>query len=111
MHLTPEIRNGLDKFTSEYSFILATGGRVSSIGTCSTWNGVECGAADTVDVGRGLGSCNSNLDCPCCAPYCSKEGFCQKGINNPAISGMPITAVNDDKILLSKNPTSFCLIQ
>ena len=73
---------------SEYSFILATGGRVSSIGTCSTWNGVECGAADTVDVGRGLGSCNSNLDCPCCAPYCSKEGFCQKGINNPTISGM-----------------------
>ena len=36
-----------------------------------------CTSNDTVDVGRGEGSCNSNLDCPCCAPFCSSAGYCQ----------------------------------
>ena len=30
-----------------------------------------------MDVGRGAGSCNSNRNCPCCAPFCSKAGYCQ----------------------------------
>ena len=46
-------------------------------GLCSSWNGKVCGSDDRVDVGRGDGSCNSNKDCPCCAPYCSEAGYCQ----------------------------------
>ena len=30
-----------------------------------------------MDVGRGSGSCNSDCDCPLCAPYCSTSGYCQ----------------------------------
>ena len=44
---------------------------------CSSWNGKACGAGETANVGRGPGSCNSNNDCPCCAPFCSKYGYCQ----------------------------------
>ena len=36
-----------------------------------------CTNQDTVDVGRGTGSCNTNCDCPGCAPFCSNSGFCQ----------------------------------
>ena len=46
-------------------------------GSCTSWNGKVCTSNDTVDVGRGEGSCNSNLDCPCCAPFCSSAGYCQ----------------------------------
>ena len=46
-------------------------------GMCKSWNGKTCTHDDKVDVGRGAGSCNSNNDCPCCAPFCSKEGYCQ----------------------------------
>ena len=41
------------------------------------WNGRQCGSQDTVDVGRGKGSCNTDCDCPRCAPFCSKYGYCQ----------------------------------
>ena len=44
---------------------------------CSSWNGKACGVGDTANVGRGPGSCDSNNDCPCCAPFCSKYGYCQ----------------------------------
>ena len=47
-------------------------------GLCTSWNGNACTGSDTVDVGRGAGSCNSNTDCPCCAPFCSTSGYCQK---------------------------------
>ena len=60
-----------------FVLVLVTEARTPSIGVCNTWNGIECGDQDTVDVGRGPGSCNSNLGCPCCAPFCSKEGYCQ----------------------------------
>ena len=30
-----------------------------------------------MDVGRGSGSCNSDCDCPLCAPFCSTWGYCQ----------------------------------
>ena len=40
-----------------------------------------CGGDDTVDVGRGPGSCNSNVDCPCCAPFCSLSGYCQNEVS------------------------------
>ena len=46
-------------------------------GLCTSWNGKACTDSDTVDVGRGAGSCNSNTDCPCCAPFCSASGYCQ----------------------------------
>ena len=40
------------------------------------WNGLECKVS--VDVGRGQGSCNTDCDCPLCAPFCSRDGgFCQ----------------------------------
>ena len=54
------------------------------IGSCNVWNGKECTNADTVDAGRGAGSCNSNLGCPCCAPFCSQNGFCQSSQNRPS---------------------------
>jgi len=44
---------------------------------CSSWNGKACGVGETANVGRGPGSCDSNNDCPCCAPFCSKYGYCQ----------------------------------
>ena len=46
-------------------------------GSCTSWNGKFCTDDDTVDVGRGSGSCNTNLECPCCAPFCAKSGYCQ----------------------------------
>lgn len=49
----------------------------SLTGSCTSWNGKFCTDDDTVDVGRGSGSCNTNLDCPCCAPFCAKSGYCQ----------------------------------
>jgi len=39
------------------------------------WNGLECKVP--VNVGRGLGSCNTDCDCPLCAPFCSTAGYCQ----------------------------------
>ena len=39
------------------------------------WNGKGC--KDPVDVGRGKGSCNTDCDCPLCAPFCSTSGYCQ----------------------------------
>jgi len=51
--------------------------RVPQSAKCSSWNGKACGAGETANVGRGPGSCNSNNDCPCCAPFCSKYGYCQ----------------------------------
>ena len=30
-----------------------------------------------MNVGRGSGSCNTDCDCPLCAPYCSTSGYCQ----------------------------------
>ena len=50
---------------------------IPTTGMCKSWNGKTCTHDDKVDVGRGAGSCNSNNDCPCCAPFCSKEGYCQ----------------------------------
>ena len=50
-------------------------------GACIRWNGKVCTGDDTVDVGRGPGSCNSNVDCPCCAPFCSSSGYCQKEVS------------------------------
>ena len=44
------------------------------------WNGKGC--KDPVDVGRGPGSCNTDCDCPLCAPFCSKHGFCQNNKNS-----------------------------
>merc|ERR1711874_957086 len=41
------------------------------------WSGQNCGEDESVDVGRGTGSCNSDCDCPLCAPYCSTSGYCQ----------------------------------
>ena len=41
------------------------------------WSGKRCREEETVDVGRGAGSCNSDCDCPLCAPYCSTSGYCQ----------------------------------
>merc|ERR1711997_455112 len=41
------------------------------------WSGKRCREEETVDVGRGSGSCNSDCDCPLCAPYCSTSGYCQ----------------------------------
>ena len=41
------------------------------------WSGVVCGEEDAVDVGRGSGSCDTDCDCPLCAPYCSTAGYCQ----------------------------------
>merc|ERR1711936_650423 len=42
------------------------------------WSGKRCREEETVDVGRGSGSCNSDCDCPLCAPYCSSSGgYCQ----------------------------------
>merc|ERR1711936_692868 len=35
------------------------------------WSGKRCREDESVDVGRGSGSCNSDCDCPLCAPYCS----------------------------------------
>ena len=54
---------------------------LTPIGTCTSWNGKDCTDDDTVDVGDGPGSCNSDMDCPCCAPFCSSIGkHCQKTI-------------------------------
>jgi len=58
--------------------------QVFSAGKCLSWNGKACSGADTVNVGRGPGSCNSDNDCPCCAPFCSKHGYCQN--NRPQLS-------------------------
>ena len=54
---------------------------------CTSWNGKSCTEDDSVDVGRGPGSCNSNLDCPCCSPFCSVSGYCQNevSVTEPAI--------------------------
>ena len=41
------------------------------------WSGRGCREEETVDVGRGSGSCNSDCDCPLCAPFCSTWGYCQ----------------------------------
>merc|ERR1711936_1345209 len=41
------------------------------------WSGKRCREDESVDVGRGSGSCNSDCDCPLCAPYCSTSGYCQ----------------------------------
>merc|ERR1711953_1112403 len=41
------------------------------------WSGRGCREEESVDVGRGSGSCNSDCDCPLCAPYCSTSGYCQ----------------------------------
>ena len=41
------------------------------------WSGRGCREEETVDVGRGSGSCNSDCDCPLCAPFCSTSGYCQ----------------------------------
>ena len=30
-----------------------------------------------MNVGRGSGSCNTDCDCPPCAPFCSNSGYCQ----------------------------------
>ena len=54
-------------------------------GTCKSWNGKACTEDDKVDVGRGAGSCKSNRNCPCCAPFCSKAGYCQ---NHDSASGI-----------------------
>ena len=54
-------------------------------GTCKSWNGKACTEDDKVDVGRGVGSCKSNRNCPCCAPFCSKAGYCQ---NHDSASGI-----------------------
>ena len=51
--------------------------KLSSTGVCNSWNGKECSDKDSVNAGRGPGSCNSNFGCPCCAPFCSNEGYCQ----------------------------------
>jgi len=67
-------------------------------GRCLSWNGITCTDNDTVDVGRGPGSCDSNLDCPCCAPFCSTSGYCQT--SNPISSSescpVPNTPSNCD---------------
>merc|ERR1712045_581683 len=41
------------------------------------WSGRGCREDERVDVGRGSGSCNTDCDCPLCAPYCSTSGYCQ----------------------------------
>merc|ERR1711874_519233 len=41
------------------------------------WSGKRCREDESVDVGRGAGSCNSDCDCPLCAPFCSTSGYCQ----------------------------------
>ena len=47
------------------------------------WSGRGCRPGETVDVGRGSGSCNTDCDCPLCAPFCSKSGgFCQNHQNS-----------------------------
>ena len=48
--------------------------------TCTSWNNRECHDEDAVYCGpRGdRGSCYSNRDCPCCAPFCSGSGYCHK---------------------------------
>jgi len=58
--------------------------QILSSGKCSSWNGLACTGADTANVGRGPGSCNSDNDCPCCAPFCSRHGYCQN--NRPPLS-------------------------
>merc|ERR1712038_2040471 len=68
----------------------------SPIGSCNVWNGRECTDADTVDAGRGAGSCNSNLGCPCCAPFCSQNGFCQALNGQVAILPSSVTSASSD---------------
>jgi len=47
------------------------------------WSGRGCRPGETVDVGRGSGSCNTDCDCPLCAPFCSKSGgYCQNHQRN-----------------------------
>ena len=47
------------------------------------WSGRGCRPGETVDVGRGSGSCNTDCDCPLCAPFCSRSGgFCQNHQNS-----------------------------
>jgi len=46
-----------------------------------TWSGVRCNNDDTVDVGNGPGSCNSDCDCPSCAPFCNNYGYCKNNEN------------------------------
>ena len=41
------------------------------------WSGERCRESDSVDVGRGSGSCNTDCDCPLCSPFCSRAGYCQ----------------------------------
>merc|ERR1712038_446316 len=68
----------------------------SPIGSCNVWNGRECTDADTVDAGRGAGSCDSNLGCPCCAPFCSQNGFCQALNGQVAILPSSVTSASSD---------------
>ena len=89
-----ESRNGI----RERRFIVVLGQGTETVfpstGSCDSWNGKNCGVEDTVDVGRGHGSCNSNVDCPCCAPFCSKAGYCQT--TNDLLSA---TGIEDKNII------------
>ena len=49
----------------------------------------EVGEGEEIDlrlysffVSSGSGSCNTDCDCPLCAPFCSKWGYCQENTSN-----------------------------
>ena len=46
------------------------------------WSGRRCREDEAVIVGRGSGSCNTDCDCPLCAPFCSRSGYCQNHQNS-----------------------------
>ena len=54
------------------------------------WNGLLCTDADTVNAGRGPGSCLNDQGCPACAPFCSRSGYCQT--HNKATAAEAATA-------------------
>ena len=55
-----------------------------------------------MDVGRGSGSCNSDCDCPLCAPFCSTSGYCQ---NHQRAGRRKCTS---DSAYASTEPVSAC---
>lgn len=66
------------------------------------WSGRGCREEETVDVGRGSGSCNSDCDCPLCAPFCSTSGYCQ---NHQRVGRRKCTS---DSASASTEPVSAC---
>ena len=78
------------------------------------WSGRGCREDETVDVGRGSGSCNSDCDCPLCAPYCSNPGYCQnhqragRSKCSPASASTGTASASTGTTSASTGPVSSC---